>query len=170
MKFKGEYIFNGSIDMVWEAREKRFENPEQFPELQKHQEIERRTEGKKIFSKRLIEISGSIPKPLQKVLSPEMMKCTDESVYDMEANTHTWNVTPNFKTKVFKCIGYSKYNEYEENGEKKTKRLIELTVTVDIPLVGKMAEQVVLDGYKKNLERDNQSMAKMIEIMKKDKK
>ena len=30
MKFKGEYIFNGPIGMVWEARGKRFENPEQF--------------------------------------------------------------------------------------------------------------------------------------------
>jgi hypothetical protein len=170
MKFKGEYVLNGPIDMVWEAREKRFGNPDLFPELQKHQEIERREEGKKIFSKRLIEISSSIPKPLQKVLSPEMLKCTDDSIYDMEANTHTWNVVPNFKTKVFKCTGYSKYIEFDENGEKKTRRIIELTVTVDIPLLGKMAEQVVLEGYKKNLDKDNQTMSKMIEILKKEKK
>jgi hypothetical protein len=169
MKFKGEYIFNGPIGMVWEAREKRFENPEQFPELQKHQEIERREEGKKIFSKRLIEISSSVPKPLQKILSPEMFNCTDESVYDMESNVHTWNVVPNFKTKVFRCTGYSKYVEFDENGEKKTRRFIELTVTVDIPLLGRMAEQVILDGYKKNLDRDNQTISKMIGIMKKSK-
>lgn len=167
MKFKAEYVFNGPINMVWEAREKRFHTPDLFPELQKHQEIERREEGKKIFSKRLIEISSSIPKPLQKILSPDMLNCTDESVFDMETNVHTWNVVPNLKTKVFKCVGYSKYTEFDDGGEKKTRRELELTVTVDIPLLGKMAEQVILDGYKKNLEKDNQTLTKMIEVLKK---
>ncbi|HOX28263.1 MAG TPA: DUF2505 family protein [bacterium] len=167
MKFKAQYTFDGPIDMVWEAREKRFENPDQFPEMQKHQEIERREEGKKIFSKRLIELSASIPGALQKVLSPEMLKCVDDSVYDMENNVHSWTIKPNFKTKVFTCVGYSKYNEFDEGGQKKTKRELELTVTVDIPFVGKMAEQVIMDAYKKNLEKDNETISKMISIMKK---
>jgi|WetSurMetagenome_2_1015567.scaffolds.fasta_scaffold419752_2 hypothetical protein len=169
MKFKSEYIFDGPIDMVWEAREKRFQNPERFPELQKHQEIERREEGKKIFSKRLIELTANIPKPLQRILSPEMLKCVDESEYDMDTNVHKWTVRPNFKAKVFTCIGYSKYDEFEEGGSKKTKRHLELEVKVDIPLLGNMAESVVLEAYKKSLEKDNRTIAKMIEIMKNEK-
>lgn len=169
MKFKKEYIFDGPIDMVWEAREKRFENPEQFPEMQKPQEIERREVGKKIFSKRLVELSASIPKPLQRILSPDMLKCVDESEYDMETNIHKWVISPNFKTKVFTATGYSKYDEFEEGGNKKTKRYLELDVRVDIPFLGKMAEQVILDAYKKNLEKDNTTIAKMIGIMKKEK-
>ena len=170
MKFKANYVFNGPIDMIWEAREKRFENPKKFPELQKHVELERKVEGNKIFSKRQIELSASIPKALQRVLSPDMMKCTDSSEYDMDAGTHKWVITPNFKTKVFTCTGYSKYKEYEEGGEKKTKREIELEVKVNIPVLGSMAEQVILEGYKKNLLKDNDSIAKMITIMKTESK
>ncbi|GEM_PF-1650217 len=169
MKFKANFLFDGPIDMVWEAREKRFENPDKFPELQKHEEISRREEGKKIFSKRIIELSASIPKPLQKVLSDDMMKTIDESVYDMETNVHTWTITPKAGSKLFKCTGYSKYNEYEEGGQRKTKRELELEVKVDLPLLGKMAEQVILEAYKKNLEKDNQTIAKMIRIMKEEK-
>lgn len=166
MKFKAKYTFDGPIDMVWEAREKRFQNPEQFPELEKHVEIERKEEGSKIFSKREIELSASVPKALQKILSPEMLKCIDSSEYDMEAGTHTWVITPSFKTKVFKCTGYSKYTEFEDGDNKKTLREIELDVKVNIPVLGSMAEQVILDGYKKNLMKDNDSISKMIGIMK----
>ncbi len=97
-----------------------------------------------------------------------MMKCTDDSVYDMAAGTHTWNVVPNFKTKVFKCTGYSKYTEFDDGGVKKTRRVLELTVTVDIPLLGKMAEQVILESYKKNLDKDNLTISKMLDIMRKE--
>jgi len=168
MKFKAKLTFDGTTDMVWEAREKRFENPEKFPELQKHEELERREEGSKIYSKRKIELAASIPKPLRRVLSPDMMKCIDESVYDLEAGTHKWDITPTFKTRAFKCTGFSKYTEFEEGGEKKTLREIELEVKVNIPVLGAMAEQVILEGYKKNLDRDNESIAKMLEIMKQE--
>ncbi len=168
MKFKGDYVLNGTIDMVWEAREKRFENPEKFPELQKHEEIERREEGKKIYSKRIVELSASIPKPLRRILKPDMMKTLDDSVYDMETNVHTWTIAPKTGSKLFKCKGYSKYTEFEENSETKTKRVIELDVKVDIPILGKMAEGVILDAYKKNLFKDNDTIAKMLEIMKEE--
>ncbi|HOO55511.1 MAG TPA: DUF2505 family protein [bacterium] len=170
MKFKANYVLDGTISQVWEAREKRFENPEQFPELQKHEEIERKEEGNRIHSKRIVELSASIPKALQKVLSPEMLNCTDESIYDMDTNVHEWTITPNFKTKVFTCTGYSKYNEIEKDGETKTKREVVLEVKVDIPIVGKMAEQVILDAYKKNLEKDNKTMSRMLKIMKEEAK
>ena len=169
MKFRAKVFFDAPSDMIWEAREKRFENPDKFPELQKHEELERREEDGKIYSKRKIELSASIPKPLRRVLSEDMMKCIDDSVYDLEAGTHKWEITPTFKTKAFKCTGFSKYTDFEENGEAKTKREIELEVKVNIPMLGTMAEQVILEAYKKNLDRDNESMKKMIGMMKQEK-
>lgn len=168
MKMKAEYIFDGPTDMVWEAREKRFENPEKFPELQKHVELDRKEEGDKIYSKREIELASSVPKALQAVLKPDMLKCVDNSVYDLKEGTHKWDIKPKFKTSAFTCTGWSKYTDFEENGEKKTKREIVLEVKVKMPVVGKMAEQFILDAYKKNLKKDNDTIQKMIRMMKEE--
>ena len=163
MKYTAEFEFDATADVVWEAREKRFEHPERFPELQKQELIDRKEEGDIIKQKRKIELSASIPKALRTILPSEMMKCIDESVYDMKKGTHHFVVKPNFKSDVFVCKGYSKYTE--TNG--KTKRYIELEVKVKVPIVGKMAEEVILESYKKNVLRDNESMKEMIAMMKK---
>ena len=162
-------MFDAPIDMIWEAREKRFENPDQFPELQKHEEIERVEEGHIIRSKRKLELASNVPGALRKVLSDDMLQCIDDSEYNMEEGTHKWNVKPTFKTDVFKCTGFSRYTEIKEDDEVQTRREIMLEVKVKIPFVGKLAEQFILDAYKKNLDKDNKTIKKMIEIMKEEK-
>lgn len=167
MKYKGEFIFDATADMVWEAREKRFENPDKFPELQHQELIERTQKGNVIRQKRKIELSASVPPALRAILPAEMLKCIDISEYDLDAGTHKFMVRPNFKTDVFKCYGTSKYTEFTgDDGKPRTKRELELSVEVKVPIVGKQAEKVILDGYKKNVERDNESIRKMIGIMK----
>lgn len=167
MKFKGNYNFKAPMHMVQEAREKRFENPEQFPEMKKHEEIDRKVDGQIITSKRKIELASSVPGALKTFLSPDMLKCIDTSVYNLATGEHTWDVKPTFKTDAFTCKGYSKYTEYKDaSGEVNTKRELELTVTVTVPFVGKIAEQFILDAYKKNVEKDNKTIEKMITIMK----
>jgi hypothetical protein len=169
MKYKAEFIFDAPEAMVWEAREKRFEHPERFPELQKQELMDRKEDGDVIKQKRKIELSASVPKALRTVLPAEMLKCIDESVYDRSKGTHHFVVKPNFKTDVFTCKGFSKYEEFEEGGKVKTKRYLELDVIVKVPIVGRKAEEVILDGYKKNVLRDNDSITEMVEMMKKEK-
>lgn len=167
MKFTGTFYFKAPMNMVQDARERRFENPDQFPELKQHEEIERKVEGQVIHSKRKIELASSVPAPLRKIISPDMLRCVDESVYNNETGEHTWDVKPTFKTDVFTCHGYSKYTEYtDKEGEICTKRELELTVKVKLPLFGKVAEQFILDAYKKNVEKDNKTIDRMIGIMK----
>lgn len=167
MKYTGTFHFKAPMDMVQEARERRFENTDQFPELKKHEEIERKEEGRIIRSKRKIELASNVPAPLRKIFSPEMLKCIDESVYNNETGEHTWDVKPTFKADVFTCHGYSKYTEYKDkDGETCTRRELELTVNVKLPLFGKVAEQFILDAYKKSVDKDNKTIDKMIGIMK----
>lgn len=167
MKYKGEFIFDAPADMVWEAREKRFENPDQFPELQHQELISREQNNNVVRQKRKIELSASVPSTLRAILPAEMLKCIDSSEYDLDAGTHKFVVRPNFKTDVFKCYGISKYTEFTgEDGKPQTRRELELNVEVKVPIVGKQAEKVILDGYKKNVDRDNESIRKMIGIMK----
>jgi hypothetical protein len=171
MKYKGTFIFDADVNTIWEAREKRFENPDQFPELQKHEEIEREQNGPIIKSKRKIELAASVPPALRAILPGEMLKCIDKSEYNLETGVHKWVVTPNFKTELFSCVGYSKYTEFKDSdGKQKTRRELELEVTVKVPILGRKAEEVILEAYKKNVDKDNTTMKKMIEIMKRDKK
>ncbi len=166
MKFKAEYFFDGTPELIWEAREKRLENPDIFPELQKHKEVERREENGKIFSRRHIELASNIPGALKKVLSEDMMKCVDDSVYDLREGTHNWTIVPLAKNKIFRCTGKSKYTPFEKDGKVMTKRELEFEVKVEIPIFGGKVEELIIDSYKKNLLKDNDSLAKMIAIMK----
>lgn len=166
MKYRKEIVLDGTFKQVWDAREKRFEHPEKFPEMKHQKVIEKREEGNKLFQKREIELSASIPKALQRVLSEEMMKCIDDSVYDLETGIHTWSVKSMTKNSIFKCTGYSKYTEFETGGETKTRRLLEIEVKVNLPVIGSLAEQVIMEAYKKSLMKDNESIAEMVKMMK----
>lgn len=166
MKYKGSHVFDAPLEFVEQAREKRFERPDVFPELKSRQEIEHIEEGNILKSKRTMELAASVPPALRKILSPDMLRCVDESVYDRSTGVHTWNVIPQFKTDLFRCFGRSQYKEFKEGDKVKTKRDLELSVEVKIPMLGKLAEQVILDGYKKNYEKDLKTIDKMIQIMK----
>jgi hypothetical protein len=168
MKYKGTHVFDAPIEMVELAREKRFEKPEFFPELKARKEIERIEEGNILKSKRTMELAAKVPPALRMILSPDMLNCIDESVYDRSTGVHTWTVVPSFKTELFRCTGQSKYKEITVGGEVKTQRELELTVEVKIPMLGKLAEQVVLDAYKKNVDKDVVTIKKMISIMKEE--
>ena len=168
MKYKGTHVFDAPMEFVEQAREKRFERPEIFPEMKSRKEIERVEDGHILKSKRTMELSANVPPALRKILSPDMMKCIDESVYDRKTGVHTWNVVPMFKTDLFHCFGRSRYQEIQEDGRVKTKRELELAVEVKVPFLGKLAEQVIMEGYRKSVEKDFKTIAKMIRILKEE--
>lgn len=165
MKFKLDIVLDGPIDLVWEARERRFENPEKFPELTKHQELNKRKDGSKLYVKSRIELASKVPDALKKILKPEMLNMIDDSVYDLDAGTHTWTYTPEAKSPFFSAKGRSQYTEFEEGGKKKTRRRMEQDVTVSIPLIGKLAEQFIIDQIRKNVDKDTAGMQKMLKMM-----
>lgn len=168
MRYKMDIVLDGPVDMVWEAREKRFENPDKFPEIQKHDELERREEGRKLFTKRRMELASKVPRPLRRFMKEEMLNMIDHSEYDMETGEHRWKYVPEAGSDFFSCKGYSKYTEFEEGGEKKTRRKLEVEVKVTVPILGNIAEQFILDIIKKNLKKDTASIQKMLRIMKEE--
>lgn len=170
MKHKMEVILDGPVDMVWEARERRFENPDKFPDLKNRHELSRREENGKLFVKSRVELANKVPSSLRKVIKPEMLNVIDDSVYELSTGIHTWTYTPEAKSDFFKSKGYSKYTEFEQGGEKKTRRALEIEVNIRIPIVGGLAEQFIIDLIKKNLLKDNESMQQMLRMMKEEKK
>lgn len=165
-KIKITHRFNAPLDKVQDARERRFENPEKFPELKGIKETYRKEDGRILKTKRNIELSAQIPKALRNVLKPEMLKCVDVSTYDLETGVHTWTVIPVQHKNVFKCKGKSIYKERSKpDGGVETVRDLEMTFEVKVPVVGKLAEQVLGKAYEKSLDKDRKSIKKMLNIM-----
>jgi len=165
MKFKKEYVLNGPVDMIWEAREKRYENLDKFPELKNRQELDRKEKDGMLHVKSKLKLASKVPGALRRVMKDDSFDIIDNSEYNLETGEHKFTYNSE-RAKFFKCKGYSKYTEFEENGDKKTKRLLEFEVKVNVPVVGGLAEQFITDAIKKNLEKDNTSIERMIQMMK----
>ena len=167
MKIKVSHRFDAPLEKVQVARERRFENPDKFPELKHIKEIFREQKGNIIRTKRNIELSAQIPPAIRHVLKPEMLKCVDESEYNLETNVHTWTIIPEYYKDVFYSKGKSVYRErMKPNGTPETIRDLEMTMSVKVPIFGSIVEQVLGKAYEKNLEKDYQSIKKMLAIMK----
>ncbi|MFH1539067.1 MAG: DUF2505 family protein [bacterium] len=165
-KIKITHRFDAPLERVQEARERRFENLDKFPEMKGIDETYRKQEGNVLRTKRNIELSAQIPKALRNVLKPDMLKCVDESMYDLETGVHTWTVIPIQHRNVFKCKGKSIYRERDKpDGGVETVRDLEMTIEVKVPVVGKLSEQVLGKAYEKNLDKDRKSIKKMLNIM-----
>ena len=160
-----KHVFDAPLEKVNEAREKRFEHPDKFPDLKKVKVLEEKKEGKILKKKQYIEISSAIPKQARKFLPVDVLNCIDESVYDLEKNTHHWSVTSAKHKKIFKIDGDSEYVEFEEDGRVKTKREYKISIKVNIPLFAKVAEQAILTTYVKNMKKDCESIKKMLRMM-----
>ncbi len=166
MKIKKVHIFDAPPDKVWIAREKRFEDPKKFPELKKIKIISREENGDTIKMKREIELVGDIPKVLEKSIKTDMLKCEEESIYDLKKNTHTWVITSKAYKKLFEGYGTSIYTEFKDkDGKVKTKRTLEFTLKVKVPILGDIAEKFLMSIYEKSLEKDGESIKKMLKIM-----
>ncbi|MEW5946614.1 MAG: DUF2505 family protein [bacterium] len=169
MKIKVTHRFNAPLEKVQEAREKRFENLDKFPEMKQYREFWREQKGNVLKTKRRIELSAHIPPALRGVLKPEMLRCVDDSEYDFDSGVHVWTVIPEHHRDVFFCKGKSVYRErIKQDGTPETVRDLEMVIKVKVPVVGKIAEQVLGKAYEKNLEKDCQTIKKMLGIMEND--
>ncbi|MFH1539315.1 MAG: DUF2505 domain-containing protein [bacterium] len=158
MKFKVEQEFDAPLEKVIKAREERYNL---LPDLKKPDIIERKETGNQVHTKRKFKASGALPKSMKKFVPMDSMEFVDHSTWDGDSNEHRWKQV---SVKFAKQIRWEGVTRYEGAGGK-TKRVMTGEIKVKIPFVGDQLEKMMVSGFKKNFEKDYDTINKAMEMM-----
>ena len=89
---------------------------------------------------------GEIPPAARKVLSEEMLTWVEPSTFDPTTHSIAWSIDPMVMKDKFQRSGT--WQLVGENGG--TKRIIEGSISIKFPFVGKVAEAFIINELKKN--------------------
>jgi hypothetical protein len=91
--------------------------------------------------------ADDIPAAARKVLPAAALQWTEESVWDPSTERFSWKIVTQVMQDKIHCDG-SLY--YENIGGGRTRRIVEGTIDIKIPLAGRMAEKVILGQLEKS--------------------
>lgn len=158
MKFKVEQEFDAPLEKVIRAREERYDL---LPDLKKPDIIERKETGNQVHTRRKFKVSGALPKSMKKFIPMDSMEFIDHSTWDGDRNEHRWKQV---SVKFAKQIRWEGITKYEEAGGK-TKRVMAGEIKVKIPFVGDQLEKMMVSGFRKNFQKDYDTICKAMEMM-----
>jgi hypothetical protein len=150
--------FDAPLKIVLSAREGRWLEKDKIPDLKSADEILRREDDKVIFIERESSASSHIPERLRKYVSPEMLKWTEHSTWHKDTNLHEWRVTPANYGGFLDARGKTRYEEIATGNRPRSRRTLEITLNVKVPVLGSIAENMIFVAFKKNFDKDFEAM------------
>jgi len=94
-------------------------------------------------------VEGEIPYFAQKIINPDKLKFDEETSWHNDTATFTTKVTPHFLKSKIKCMIVV---QWDHNGEAGSRRRVDISLKVRIPLIGKKLEKMIADILKQNNE------------------
>lgn len=127
------------------------ENLLKLENVQEREEFERHEDDRRIRTKVRYFAVGMIPKPIRPYLKPHMLSWVEESVYDKQGCFWTWNIVPHFFSRHLTCRGKM---SVAPDGENRCKRITDGYISINVPIVGELAERVIVEHLKKNMAQE----------------
>ncbi len=146
--------FNAPLELVLKARSARWDEIEKIPDLNGCNILFRREDDEVIYIERESSAKINIPPALQKYVSPDMLKWIEHSTWHKASNIHEWRIAPGTRGNYLDARGRTIYEEIEDGGELKTRRTLEMTLKLRIPVLGPLAEEAVFEAFKRNFDKD----------------
>ena len=106
-------------------------------------------------------VHGQIPKIAQKIIRPDMLTFTEETVWDDDLCSFTSKITPHFLGNTIYCVTSSTWSA---GGENRARRHVESTITINIPVIGPVAEKAIVDHFKKNNDQSAELVRKHLAL------
>lgn len=138
--------------------------PEFEEELKKLPNLAEREEIKCKDTKRYTEREvryfaiGFIPLAVRSFLKPKMLTWIEKSIYDKEKHFFEWEVIPFYFKNMVDCRG--KFSLFEEG--KKLRREVSGCLKISVPVIGPLAEKVIIENLKKNIEVEHKLTSRLI--------
>lgn len=165
MKIQLKQAFDAPVDMVLRARDERFDHLDKIPGLKPRKILERRDTETGYFTRRAFEAGeNAVPGAIKKMLSPNMFKFIEHLTFDKATNTMKWHMESGAQKENLTWKGVT---QFIDKGDGRSERILDCTISVKAPLIGGQLEKAIAAGFKKSMEKDQQTIAAMIELISK---
>ena len=94
---------------------------------------------------------GLIPPLVRPYLKPKMLCWIEKSTYDKKKHLFKWEILPFYFKEMFECRGTYSYIDADKN---RMRREIDGYLKIKVPLFGLIAEKVIIEHLKKNLDKE----------------
>lgn len=162
-KLKAEYRVPADVKTVFTAmRDNHTEYWKDLPNIRSYRVLEEKKLSEK-KKRMVIEWTGRAPIPriLQPIILPKMLKWVDTDVWDEEEFTLTWETKPYYYSEIFTCKGtwYVK-----KDGENKDSSIVIIDGFIDIrkPFFGGIAEKIVARYLMQNMRKTEKNLTGIV--------
>lgn len=143
------------LKTVIRAREHRYDELHNQPGLKSQELLGTEHDGPVVITKRLMKFGETVPDIIKKMVPAALLQMTDTNYFNTETHESKFTMLSDYAPDKVKISGVCPYVQVNEN---LTYREYELTVEVNVPLVGKTIEKAIADSYRDGLEKDHQIM------------
>ena len=139
------------IDIVFEPNQDAEDALLELENVKERHEFWREEDDRFVHIKVRYSAMGMIPRPVRHILKPDMLTWIEESSYDKQGRFWTWNIVPHFFRDRITCKGKM---SIVETGPEACRRETRGFIDIRIPVVGDLAESVIIDHLKKNMAQE----------------
>lgn len=144
-------VFPAHVDQVLAARERRFEDVSKQEGLKGQQILNRVTEGNVITTKRAFSLADKIPDAIKSMVPAGFLNLVETAKFDTADKINRFDVVYEQNPDRLRISGVTKYIHI---GDKESKREYNITVKVNIALIGGLLESQIASSFRKGIEKD----------------
>lgn len=153
MRYQLRQEFPYNIETVIAARELRYDDIENQPGLRSQELISTEKQGNIIVTKRLFRFGSAIPDVVKKMVPAKLLEMVDTNYFDTATYLSRFTMQSEFSPEKVKISATCPYIRISE---RLTVREYDVTVEVNIPIVGKSVAKAIGDSHREALLKDHQ--------------
>lgn len=152
VKYKLRQEFPYPLKVVLAARELRYEDIDNQPGLKSQELLSTERDGTVIITKRLFRFGTAIPDMIKQMVPTKLLEMVDTNYFDTATSKSRFVMQSEYSPEKMKLSATCPYVAVSEN---LTTREYDVTVEVNLPLVGKTVAQAIADSHREALVKDH---------------
>jgi hypothetical protein len=158
-----EQIFDFPLEKLIEIRTARYTYSKLWPEILESKIIEKNSNNEKIVEKRMTRIGIAHDSPISRVLKNSSLELEEKTVFDIEKNVYILETKLKNSPLILNILEKTIHTEMEVNGQLKSKRVINISAEIKIPIIGLIIEKALLSELARQSSNDQKRMNKFLE-------
>lgn len=157
--FKLMQRFPAHVDQVLAARERRFDDISRQESLKKQELLDRRHEGDLVISRRAFSLADKIPDALKTMIPAGFLSLVETARFDTKNKVNRFEVIYEQNPDRLRISGVT---HYIHESDSSSRREYDITVTVNMALVGGLLENQIASSFRKGIEKDYEVIQELL--------
>jgi len=160
VRYKLRQEFPFKIATVIAARELRYDDIDNQPGLKSQELLSTEKQGTVIITRRLFRFGTAIPDIIKKMVPPKLLEMVDTNYFDTATNQSRFEMVSEYSPEKVRLSATCPYVAISDS---LTAREYDVTVEVNVPMVGTTVAKAIADSHREALIKDHAIMLKACE-------